>query len=88
MNKFVNDKLGILPTFVRCFRNDEDVINIDDDRDTSLAKEFSQLLPQSIECKGCVLNAKAENFELENLSVPQEAKVLRVVWVNSDMIKS
>ena len=88
LNKFVNDKLGIHPTFVRCFRNDEDVIDINDDRDTSLPKEFSQLLPQSIECEWRVLNAKAENFELENLSVPHEAKILRVVWVNSDMIKS
>ena len=81
-NKFVHDKLGIPPTFVRCFRNDEDVININDDRDTSLTKEFSQLLPQPIECEGCVLNAKAENFELEDLSVPHEAKILCVVWVN------
>ena len=87
-NECVNNELGVPPTLVRCIRNDEDVIDIDDDRDTSLTKEFPQLLPQSIECKGCVLNAKAENFELEDLSVPHETKILRVVWVNSNMIKS
>ena len=88
LNKFVDNKLGIHLTFVRCFRDDEDVIDINYDRDTSLPKEFSQLLPQSIECKWRVLNAKTENFELENLSVPHEAKILRVVWVYGDMVKS
>ena len=53
-----------------------------------MTKEFSQLLLQPIECEGCVLNAKAENFELEDPTIPHETKVLRVFWINSDMIKS
>ena len=40
-NEFVYDELGITPTFVESLRNDKDVINIDDDWDTLLTKEFS-----------------------------------------------
>ena len=84
--KFVNNELGILHAFVKWLWEDEDVINIDDDWDTPPVKEFSQMLSQSIEREGRVLHTEAKHFELINLSVPNETKILRVAGVNCDMI--
>ena len=87
-NEFVNDELGIPPTFVKCLRNDKDVINIDYDWDTHPTEEFSKLLPQPIERVGGILYAKAEHLKLEDSPIPHKAKVLCMVWIDRHMIKS
>ena len=71
----VDDKLGVPDTLLKGVRENEYVINVNDDADSSQVEEHSEFLTQSVKCERCILHTETQDFELVDLAIPHKAEI-------------